>query len=71
MSRDPGILHEEICVRLDTIIRLLEKKDNWLQSPMKPTCVNQTYTQVCTCANSRMNTAGVCLVCGLPKATPT
>lgn len=69
--RDPGILHDEICKRLDKIIGLLEKKDNWLQSPMKPTFDVPTYTAVCCCPDSKSSTSGRCVDCGLPKATPT
>jgi hypothetical protein len=33
---------------------------------------NNTYTKVCTCPNpNTINTAGLCLQCGLPRATPT
>lgn len=69
MSRDPGILHDEICSKLDQIIEIL-KYSKISPSTYSTLTEIPTGTQVCTCSGS-YSVSGRCTKCGLPKATPT
>ena len=72
MGRDPEILHEEVCRRLDKIIGLLERMDmkSNPQFNIAPFCAPVTFTNLCQCVGLRtMNSSGICINCGLPVAS--